>query len=101
MESYFIQYFLPIVFVFCLMAGYAIKHWKIFNKVPNQYIPEILGCVGAIVAIVSSTSQGVPVTFDEIVYGAFTGFASTGFHQALKAFIKKQDDSADPMDSIC
>lgn len=77
------QYFVLVVMVACLVLGYVIK--KSFDFIPNKYIPAILALVGAILNPVVS---GLSV--ETVVYGALTGLASTGLHQAFSKFIEKE-----------
>ena len=74
---------MPIVLVACLIVGYCIKHIPWLAKVSNDYIPAILAILGAILSCVANTS----ITLENIVYGALTGLASTGLHQAFKRII--------------
>ena len=78
---------MPIVLVACLIVGYCIKHIPWLAKVSNDYIPAILAILGAILACVANTS----ITLENIVYGALTGLASTGLHQAFKRLIERED----------
>lgn len=77
------QYFVLVVMVACLVLGYVIK--KSFDFIPNKYIPAILALVGAVLNPVVS---GLSV--ETVVYGALTGLASTGLHQAFSKFIEKE-----------
>lgn len=87
MDLGFIQdYYIPVVLVACLVVGYCIKHITWLEKVSNQYIPSILAILGAILACVANSS----ITLDTVVYGAFTGLASTGLHQAFTRLINKK-----------
>lgn len=82
--SSFTDYFVGVVLIACLIVGYIIK--TSFDKIPNKYIPTILAVLGAILnAIVSGLSV------ESVVYGALTGLASTGLHQAFTRFIEKVD----------
>ena len=78
------QYFVLVVIVACLVAGYIIK--TSFDMIQNKYIPTILAVVGAILnAIVSG------VSVNSIVYGALMGLASTGLHQAFTRFVEGEE----------
>ena len=79
------EYYITLVLVACLCVGYCIKHIKWLDKVSNEYIPTILMILGAILACVNASS----ITLENIVYGGFTGLASTGFHQLFKNIINK------------
>ena len=68
--------------------GYCIKHITWLEKVSNQYIPSILAILGAVLACVANSS----ITLDTVVYGAFTGLASTGLHQAFTRLINKKTE---------
>lgn len=79
------EYFSMLVLVACLVVGYILK--TSFTFVPNKYIPTILAVVGA---VVNALVDGVAV--EPVVYGALTGLASTGLHQAFKGFIEKNKE---------
>ena len=85
------DYYIPVVLVACLIVGYCIKHIAWLEKVSNEYIPAILAVLGAVLACVSTASGGDSITLETIVYGAFTGLASTGLHQAFKQIIDKSN----------
>lgn len=90
--SSFTDYFVGIVLVACLIVGYIIK--TSFDKIPNKYIPTILAVLGAVLnAVVSGLSV------ESVVYGALTGLASTGLHQAFTRFIEKVDTTDEQTDS--
>lgn len=76
-----IEHFVLVVLVACLIVGYIIK--TSFDKIPNKYIPTILAVLGA---ILNAAVGGV--TIENIVYGALTGLASTGLHQAFTRFVE-------------
>ena len=81
------EYFVMVVLVACLVVGYIIKHATFLKWVNNNDIPVILAFVGAIVnALVSGLSV------EAVVYGALTGLASTGFHQAFKRYVENKDE---------
>lgn len=72
-----------IVWIACLVIGYCIKHASFLNKIPNNDIPLILAISGAIInGLVSG------FTIETLIYGALTGLASTGAHQAFKEVIE-------------
>ena len=90
--SSFAEYFVAVVLVACLIVGYIIK--TSFDKIPNKYIPTILAVLGAVLnAVVSGLSV------ESVVYGALTGLASTGLHQAFTRFIEKVDTTDEQADS--
>lgn len=80
------EYYIPIVLVACLIVGYVIK--KSLDFIPNKYIPLILAILGAVLGCVANTS----ITLETIVYGAFTGLASTGLHQAFTRIIEGESE---------
>lgn len=77
------QYFVAIVMVACLMVGYLIKHTSFFKRIPNGDIPFILAVIGGMLNIFVSG-----LSIESVVYGALTGLASTGLHQAFKNFVE-------------
>ena len=79
------DYYMPVVLVACLIVGYCIKHIKWLDAISNEYIPSILAILGAVLACVANST----VDLNTIVYGAFSGLASTGLHQAFTEIIKK------------
>ncbi|MDD3277954.1 MAG: phage holin family protein [Lachnospiraceae bacterium] len=83
------NYYNPVVLVACLVVGFCIKHVSWMIKVANEYIPTILAVVGAVLAVVAAVTVHAPVTLETVVYGAFTGLASTGLHQAFYQLICK------------
>jgi hypothetical protein len=74
----------PMVFAFCLIVGFILKHW--IDDVDNKYIPTILVVLG----IWASCLTNHAVTLDLIVSGAFSALASTGMHQTFKQLIEKK-----------
>ncbi len=76
------EYYIPIVLAACLIVGYVIK--KSLDFIPNKYIPLILAVLGAVLGCVAKTA----ITIETVVYGAFTGLASTGLHQAFTRIIE-------------
>lgn len=81
------QHFTLIVTVACLVVGYIIKHTTLLNKIPNDDIPAILAVLGAV-----SNAVVCGVSFDNIVYGALMGLASTGLHQAFGSFVEGKNN---------
>ena len=78
------EHFTMVVVVGCLVVGYLIK--KSIGIIPNKYIPTILAVLGAVLNVIVS---GISV--ETIIYGALTGLASTGLHQAFTKFIEKTE----------
>lgn len=88
MDSGFLtEYYIPAVVVAGLIVGYCIKHISWLDKVSNEYIPTILAILGAVLACLAART----IELDTIVYGAFSGLASTGLHQAFKKIIERKD----------
>lgn len=84
--NFITQLYIPIVLVACLVVGYCIKHISWLAAVSNEYIPTILAVLGAVLGCVAVGS----VSLENIVYGAVTGLASTGLHQAFSQLINKE-----------
>lgn len=82
--SFIAEYYIPIVVVACLIVGYCLKHIKWFEKIANEYIPTVMAVLGGVLGCVI---QGL--TIENAVFGAFSGLASTGLHQAFKQLIDK------------
>lgn len=83
MELQFItEHYLPIVLAACLALGYILK--TSLNFIPNKYIPLILALAGAVLSCIAKGT----VSLDAVVYGACTGLASTGMHQAFKGLVE-------------
>lgn len=85
--SFITDYYVPVVLVACLIVGYCIKHIKWLDAISNEYIPTILAVLGAILCCISNAD----VSLEIIVYGALSGLASTGLHQAFKEIISKEE----------
>lgn len=93
MDIGFLQdYYIPVVLAACLIVGYCIKHITWLEKVSNEYIPTILAVLGAVLAVLSAYLGKSPITLETVVYGAFTGLASTGMHQMFSQLINKSED---------
>lgn len=82
------NYFIVIVVLACLIIGYCIKKITWLEKVSNQYIPTILAITGAFLGCMVNGS----FTVENMVYGALSGLASTGLHQAFTRFIEKEGE---------
>ena len=72
------EFIVPIIVIGCLVVGYVIKHTPQLDKVANAYIPLIVTVLGAVLGVVIG---GVGV--ESTIYGAVSGLASTGLHQAF------------------
>ena len=72
------DFIVPIIVLACLVIGYVIKHTPYLDKIANSYIPLIVTVLGAILGVVTSG-----LTIEAVIYGAVSGLASTGLHQAF------------------
>ena len=72
------EYYIPIVLAACLIVDF----------IPNKYIPLILAILGAVLGCMAKSS----ITLETVVYGAFTGLASTGLHQAFTRLIEGESE---------
>ena len=82
--DFLVQYSAPVVLGICLCAGYILKHAVTTDKI-NKYIPAILGALGVGI----NCWVNLDFTPDVLLTGLFSGLASTGLHQAFKAFLEK------------
>ncbi len=80
--SFFNGAFIPLVTAFCLILGFILKKWISDGK--DRFIPTILTVVGAVLGCIVNAG----FTVENIVFGAFSGLASTGLHQAFKQLFK-------------
>ena len=83
-------YLIPIVVIACLIVGYCIKHISWLDKVSNEYIPAVLAVLGAVLGCIANGS----ITLETVVFGALSGLASTGLHQAFTQIINKGNGEA-------
>ena len=72
------DFVVPIIVLACLVIGYVIKHTPYLDKIANSYIPLIVTALGAILGVVTSG-----LSIEAAIYGAVSGLASTGLHQAF------------------
>ena len=82
-------YLIPIVVIACLIVGYCIKHISWLDKVSNEYIPAVLALLGAVLGCIANGS----ITLETVVFGALSGLASTGLHQAFTQIINKNGEA--------
>ena len=82
-------YLIPIVVIACLIVGYCIKHISWLDKVSNEYIPAVLAVLGAVLGCIANGS----ITLETVVFGALSGLASTGLHQAFTQIINKNGEA--------
>ena len=67
--------------------GYVIKVTPPFAKLANNYIPLIVTVLGAILGVLTNG-----LTLEAIVYGAVSGLASTGVHQAFTQLLNIKEE---------
>ena len=82
--------YIPVIIVATLTIGYIIKETPALKKVANAYIPLIVTITGALLGVIIS---GLSV--ESFVYGAVSGLASTGLHQAFTQLLnigKKEEE---------
>lgn len=81
--------FLDLIVVgICLCVGYMIKTG--FDKIPNKYIPLIVGILGLVVKILMSLNTGINA--EVVLSGLFSGLASTGLYEAFKNIINREEE---------
>lgn len=85
--SVLMQYIDLIVVGICLCVGYMIKTG--FDKIPNKYIPLIVGILGLIVKIAMCFTTGINA--EVVLSGLFSGLASTGLYEMFKNLINKEE----------
>ena len=87
--DFILDKYVPVIIVATLTIGYIIKETPAFKKVANAYIPLIVTITGALLGVIIS---GLSV--ESFVYGAVSGLASTGLHQAFTQILNiGKDDS--------
>lgn len=86
----FSTYFVPVVILICLLVGYIIKTNPLLNKIPNGYIPTILAVIG-IIANIGYSGISKSTWLETIAYGAMMGVASTGFYEAFRNWIERNN----------
>lgn len=80
--------FLDLIVVgICLCVGYMIKTG--FDKIPNKYIPIIVGTLGLVVKILMNLNTGINAEI--VLSGLLSGLASTGLYEAFKNIINKEE----------
>lgn len=80
--SFIMEYYMPMVLAASLIIGYVVK--TSLDFIPNKYIPLILTLSGAILGCIVNKT----VALEPVVYGAFSGLASTGLHQAFTRLVE-------------
>lgn len=78
---------LPITII-CLLIGMGLKQ---INKIPNKFIPVIVGFIGGLIAIPAMyIMKDFPANdvITAISIGIMSGLSSTGVHQVYKQTTK-------------
>lgn len=82
-----IQNFLnPVIIGLCLLIGNTLK--SSIPKLPNQYIPLVLGLIGVVLSVVLNGLNA-----NNILIGLVSGLSATGAHQAYRGLVDKKEDS--------
>jgi hypothetical protein len=83
--NFLIQYAeLPIALL-CFLVGRVIKLY--ITKLPNKFIPLILGCLGLVLNLVFNNFA---FTFEIVITGIASGLAATGSFELVRNLIKKE-----------
>lgn len=80
---------LPITII-CLLIGMGLKQ---INKIPNKFIPVIVGFIGGLIAIPAMyIMKDFPANdvITAISIGIMSGLSSTGIHQVYKQTTKSE-----------
>ena len=79
------QYLSPVIMGLCLLLGNTIK--TSVPKIPNNYIPLVLGLIGAILMV---ALNGLSV--QNLIVGLLSGLSATGVHQIKKELTSEEVD---------
>ena len=71
------QFISPMIVGLCWLIGNTLK--SSVPKLPNNYIPLVLGLIGAILMIVLNGFSG-----QNLIIGVVSGLSATGVHQVYK-----------------
>lgn len=82
------QYLSPVIMGLCLLLGNTIK--TSVPKIPNNYIPLVLGLIGAILMV---ALNGLSV--HNLIVGLVSGLSATGVHQ-IKKELTSEDEQRYP-----
>lgn len=82
------EYYIPVVVAACLVIGYCVKHTPALKWLDNHLIPGLLAVIGAVLGCIANGGFNL----NNLVYGAFSGLASVGFHQIFKQWIEGRDE---------
>ncbi|AXH73425.1 MAG: holin family Hol44 protein [Caudoviricetes sp.] len=78
---------MPLVVLGCLTIGFVLKSSNFLKDNYNKYIPLILTVAGIFISL---WIDGWVATPENVIYGALSGLASTGMHQAFVAIISSE-----------
>ena len=78
------QFISPMIVGLCWLIGNTLK--SSVPKLPNNYIPLVLGVIGAILAVSINGLNGT-----NVLVGIVSGLSATGMHQVYKG-IKKENE---------
>ena len=76
----------PVIIGLCLLIGNTLK--SSIPKLPNQYIPLVLGLIGVVLSVVLNG-----LSTNNILIGLVSGLSATGAHQAYRGLVDKKEDS--------
>lgn len=82
------QYLSPVIMGLCLLLGNTIK--TSVPRIPNNYIPLVLGLIGAILMV---ALNGLSV--QNLIVGLVSGLSATGVHQ-IKKELTSEDEQRYP-----
>lgn len=82
------QYLSPVIMGLCLLIGNTIK--TSVPRIPNNYIPLVLGLIGAILMV---ALNGLSV--QNLIIGLVSGLSATGVHQ-IKKELTSEDEQRYP-----
>lgn len=82
------QYLSPVIMGLCLLLGNTIK--TSIPRIPNNYIPLVLGLIGAILMV---ALNGLSV--QNLIVGLVSGLSATGVHQ-IKKELTSEDEQRYP-----
>lgn len=85
--AYILQFAAFPIALICWGIGRVIKLY--IPKIPNKFIPLILGCLGLILNLVLNNFS---FTFEIIITGVASGLAATGSYELVRNLMKKEAD---------
>lgn len=84
--AYILPYAIFPIAIICWGVGYCIKNY--IPKIPNKFIPLILGCLGLILNL---ALNNFTFTFEVIITGVASGLAATGSYEVVRNLKDKQE----------